>query len=168
MPKKTLALGLAYTLVPILGACAPAAEPADLAIENVTVIDAVNGVREGQTVVVDDGRITAVSGSGAAAATETVDGTGRYLIPGLWDFHVHLTYDERFTESMPGLFLNHGITSIRDTGGPLELVRPVVEAMRAEGATAPRVFFAGPLLDGEHVVYDGENRPSSYRNSSPG
>ncbi len=31
--------------------------------------------------------------------------------------------------------------------------------MRADGATAPRVFFAGPLLDGEHVVYDGNGRP---------
>ena len=36
---------------------------------------------------------------------------------------------------------------------------PAVEAIRAEGATAPRVFFAGPLMDGEHVVYDGINNP---------
>jgi len=81
-------------------------------------------------------------------------------IPGLWDFHVHLTYDEAFTEPMPGLFLSHGITSIRDTGGLLDKLLPVVEALRAEGATAPRVFFSGPLLDGEHVVYDGENNPA--------
>ena len=144
----------------MLAACGPEVPPVDLAIENVTVIDAVNGVREAQTVVVDDGRITAVvpAAQGANAA-QTVDGSGRYLIPGLWDFHVHLTYDERFTEAMPGLFLNHGITSIRDTGGPLELVAPVVEQLRMEGSTAPRVFFAGPLLDGEFVVYDGDNRP---------
>ncbi len=141
-------------------ACGPTTPPADLAIENVTVIDAVHGAREAQTVLVRDGRIAAVTPAGETAdATERVDGTGRYLIPGLWDFHVHLTYDERFTEAMPGLFLHHGITYVRDTGGPLDKVLPVVEAMRAPDAVAPRVFFAGPLLDGAHVVYDGENRP---------
>ncbi|MGB1658542.1 MAG: amidohydrolase, partial [Longimicrobiales bacterium] len=94
---------------------------ADVAIENVTVIDAVNGVREGQTVLVEGGMISAVVDAGeAGSAAQTIDGSGRYLIPGLWDFHVHLTYDARLTDAMAGLFLNHGITSIRDTGGPLE------------------------------------------------
>ncbi len=149
-----------FVLLFLLASCGPRASLPDLAILNVTVIDAVNGVREARTVVVDGGRITAVmAASETMDAVETVDATGQYLIPGLWDFHVHLTYDERFTEAMPGLFLSHGITSIRDTGGPLALVLPVVEALRADGATAPRVFFAGPLLDGEHVVYDGQNRP---------
>ena len=143
-----------------LSSCGPDAPPVDLVIENVTVVDAVGGARPGQTVSVDDGRIVAVSEAGDAVnATETVDGSGRYLIPGLWDFHVHFTYDARFTEAMAGLFLHHGITSVRDTGGPLELVAPVVEELRADGATAPRVFFAGPLMDGRDVVYDGENLP---------
>ena len=154
--RRHLAIAALWALV----SCTPGEPEADLAIQNVTVIDAVNGVREAQTVLVDEGRITAVQAADEAVdAMEVVDGTGQYLIPGLWDFHVHLTYDERFTEAMPGLFLHHGITSIRDTGGPLELVAPVVERMRAEGATAPRVYFAGPLMDGEHVVYDGENNP---------
>lgn len=145
-------------LLALLVACGPGEPPVDLAIENVTVIDAANGVRAAQTVLVDDGRITAVQPAGESVrATEVVDGTGQYLIPGLWDFHVHLAYDTRFTEAMPGLFLHHGITSIRDTGGPLDLVLPAVQAIRAEGATAPRVYFAGPLLDGQHVVYDGVN-----------
>jgi len=144
----------------LLAACAPSEPAADLAIRNVTVIDAVNGARTAQTVVVHEGRIVAVQdASEAVAAAEVVDGTGRFLIPGLWDFHVHLTYDARFTEAMPGLFLHHGITSIRDTGGPLERVVPVVEALRAEGAVGPRVFFAGPLMDGADVVYDGVNNP---------
>ena len=153
-------LSSSFALLFILASCGPGAPLPDLAILNVTVIDAVNGVREAQTVIVDRGMITAVTAGGEAVdAAEAVDATGQYLIPGLWDFHVHLTYDERLTEAMPGLFLSHGITSIRDTGGPLERVLPVVEALRVDGATAPRVFFAGPLLDGEYVVYDGSNRP---------
>jgi hypothetical protein len=142
----------------LLAACSEPA--AALAITNVTVVDAVSGARPAQTVVVDEGRIVAVQdASEPVDAAEVVDGTGRFLLPGLWDFHVHLTYDARFTEAMPGLFLSQGITSIRDTGGPLELVAPVVRRLRAEGAVAPRVWFAGPLMDGADVVYDGTNNP---------
>lgn len=147
-----------------LGACAQPERPADLAIANVTVVDAVQGVLERQTVRIDDGRIisvrpTADTGDGPDDALEVVDGTGRYLMPGLWDFHVHFTYDERFTEAMPGLFLHHGITSVRDTGGRLDAMLPVVEALEQPGVLAPRVFFAGPLLDGAALVYDGVNLP---------
>jgi hypothetical protein len=141
-------------------ACAPAESPPDLLIENVTVVDAVQGAVPGRTVVVDDGRIVRVEEAGATQdAAQVVDGTDRFLIPGLWDFHIHLAYDASFTDAMPALFLQHGVTSVRDTGGPLEAVTPVVEAMRSGSAPAPRVFFAGPLLDGAAVVYDGINNP---------
>jgi hypothetical protein len=150
------ALSVALSL---LAACG-GEPPADLAVTNITVIDAVGGARPGQTVVVSDGRIVGVQDASAAVdAAEVVDGTGRYLIPGLWDFHVHFTYDPRFTEAMPGLFLSQGITSVRDTGGPLEKIVPVVQGLRAEGAITPRVWFAGPLMDGADVVYDGVNNP---------
>ena len=148
-------------------ACQPA--PTGIAISDVTVIDAVNGVREHRTVVIDGDRIIAVQSADAAVeAAETIDGSGRFLIPGLWDFHVHLSYDERFTAAMPALFLSWGITSVRDTGGLMEKMRPIVDAMRAEGAVAPRVFFAGPLLDGQFVVYDGDGRPEiGVQNATP-
>lgn len=150
---------IALSALLVAWGCASADPAADLAITNVTVIDAADGVRSGQTVLVADGRITAVGPDVAADADVVVDGAGRYLIPGLWDFHVHFTYDDRFTDAMGNLFLHHGITSVRDTGGPLEQLLPVVESLEADGALAPRVFFAGPLLDGEFVVYDGEHRP---------
>ena len=55
-----------------------------IAITNVTVIDAVNGVRENQTVVFDGDEITAIQSSAAdIAAAATIDGTGKFLIPGL-------------------------------------------------------------------------------------
>ena len=144
-----------------LGACAPdTAGPRGTAITNVTVIDAVNGVREARTVVFDGDEIVAVQPADASVeAAETIDGSGKYLIPGLWDMHVHLTYDDAFTDDMPALFLAHGITSVRDTGGLIDKIVPVVEAMRAPDVLAPRVFFSGPLLDGRYVVYDGESRP---------
>jgi cytosine/adenosine deaminase-related metal-dependent hydrolase len=154
----------------LLAACAePESTATAIAITNVTVIDAVNGVRENQTVVFDGDEIITVGSSDLElSVAEVIDGSGKFLIPGLWDFHVHLTYDDRLTESMPALFLSYGITSVRDTGGLLHKVLPVVETMRAPDAVAPRVFFAGPLLDGNFVVYDGESRPEiGVRNATP-
>lgn len=130
------------------------------AITNVTVIDAANGLRENQTVIFDGDEITAVQAADAeVSAAEMIDGSGKFLIPGLWDMHVHLIYEEALIDDMPALFLAHGITSVRDTGGRIEGIKPVVDRMRADGAIAPRVYFAGPLLDGEYVVYDGISRP---------
>jgi len=155
-PRLAFAIALCF----VAAACADSAERADLAIENVTVIDAARGARTGQTVVVRGDTIVAVGDAGSIpAAAEVVDGTGRFLIPGLWDMHVHLTYDPVLEPVMARLFLRWGVTSIRDTGGLLDEMLPLVRSMRADGALAPRVFFAGPLLDGARVVYDGVGRP---------
>ena len=150
-------------------ACSETQEPMDLAIENVTLVDAVNETREGKTVLVNDGMIVEIIDSGSGfLATETIDATGKYLIPGLWDFHVHFTYDARFTDAMAGLFLYHGVTNVRDTGGLLEDILPVVERLRAPDAIAPAIWFAGPLLDGGDVVYDGINLPGlGIANATP-
>ena len=146
-----------------LTGCAPESPtPVDLAITDVTLIDAVNPVRRNQTVLIDQGRLVEVIDSGADrrfVAKEQVDGSDRYLIPGLWDFHVHFTFDRRFTDAMAGLFLYHGVTNVRDTGGLLEDLLPVVDTLRDAGANAPNIWYAGPLLDGADVVYDGVHFP---------
>ncbi|MEH6558314.1 MAG: amidohydrolase family protein [Oceanicoccus sp.] len=152
-------LPVLFLITVFLTACS-AIPTGGTAITNVTVIDGINGSRSNQTVIFQDDEITAVLSSTANfRVSETVDGTGKYLIPGLWDFHVHLTYDDRLTQTMPALFLSYGITSVRDTGGLLDKILPVVEAMRADTAIAPRVYFSGPLLDGKFVVYDGKSVP---------
>ena len=150
-----------------VSSCQPA--PTGTAITNVTVIDAANGVRENQTVVFDGDEILAVQPAETdSSVAETIDGTGKFLIPGLWDFHVHLSYDDRFVDMMPLQFLSYGVTSVRDTGGLMRKMLPIVEKMRAPDAIAPRVFFAGPLLDGNFVVYDGVGRPEiGTRNATP-
>lgn len=146
----------------LIGCAQDSPEPVDLALTHVTVIDAVNPVRRNQTVLIDDGRIIDIIDSDTAPetpATEQIDASGRYLIPGLWDFHVHFTFDKRFTDAMAGLFLYHGITNVRDTGGLLEDLLPVVDTLRSAGSNAPNIWYSGPLLDGKDVVYDGVNFP---------
>ena len=146
----------------LIGCAQDAPNPVDLALTHVTVIDAVNPVRRNQTVLIDDGRIIDIVDSNTAPeapASQKIDASGQYLIPGLWDFHVHFTFDKRFTDAMAGLFLYHGITNVRDTGGLLEDLLPVVDTLRSAGSNAPNIWYSGPLLDGKDVVYDGVNFP---------
>ncbi len=148
------------------GADSAAGTAIDLAITNVTVIDAVGGARPSQTVLLRGDNIVAVvpasdktATAQATAAARVVDGSGRFVIPGLWDMHVHITYEKPLTRVMPELFLAYGITSVRDTGGLLHELAPEVKRWRAPNAVAPRLYFSGPLLDGARVVYDGDGRP---------
>lgn len=133
---------------------------AELAITNVTLIDSANGTRTSRSIFISGDKIVALTSDPTEiTANRTIDGTGKYLIPGLWDMHVHITYEPELTAAMPDLFLSWGITSVRDTGGLLPALLPEVKKWRAPGATAPRIFFSGPLLDGGTVVYNGEAVP---------
>ena len=132
----------------------------DLAIRNVTVVDASSPPRENTTVLVREGRIAGVLDSTVDfEAASVIDGQGHYLIPGLWDMHVHIVYEQALIDAMPNLFLDYGITSVRDTGALLHKIKPQVARWRDMGSQAPDLYFSGPLLDGSLVVYDGEGRP---------
>lgn len=151
-------------LLALAGGAAAGGAVAPLVIDDVTVIDAEGGVRPDRSLLIQDGRIAAVwsaDDSAEAPAIEAgvkhLDGRGRFLIPGLWDAHVHVTFlpevDYRvFFE----LALRHGITALRDTGGRLDDLAPA----RAAAGTpdTPDLFVAGPLIDGEPPVYDGSHR----------
>ncbi len=139
-PNCLVLLGLAITA----GCGEPPAPPIPpqhaVAITNVTVIDAVSGVRDSQTVVLDGDNIVSVMPSSdmPVNARQVIDGSGQFLIPGLWDMHVHITYESALTKPMPDLFLDYGITSVRDTGGMLPKLLPEIATMaiwRYTGAT---------------------------------
>ncbi len=148
-------------LLAMLVACAdirPAPVAADIVIRDVTVIDALSGVRSHQDVAIAGDRITVVAQHPVrvvAPATE-IDGSDHFLIPGLWDAHVHLTFLPNSAEPMLNLFSAHGITRVRDTGGPLAATLNAVATAKRMGPNAPEIYFAGPLLDGKDVVYNGE------------
>ena len=146
----------------VTGCASPTGTPSRWAIDHVTVVDAVDGARVDQRVVVEGDAILWVGPVERAAdgpevdRSRVFDGTDRYLAPGLWDAHVHFLYDEALTEPMPDLFLDYGITSVRDTGGDLDRLVALRAGWREAGRATPRIYVAGPLLDGRRVVYDGE------------
>lgn len=120
----------------------------DVAITHVTVVDAAGGPsRPGMTVLVSGDRITAV-GSAASVTVprgaRVIDGRGRYLIPGLWDMHVHLSYLP--AEALP-LFLANGVLGVREMGGEVEQLlrwRGEIAAGRLPG---PRIIVPGPVVE---------------------
>lgn len=135
----------------------------DLVIYNVTAIDALNGVRPNVDVAIADGRIVSVNAAqekSRSSAVKSVDGTGKYLIPGLWDAHVHLAYDPEIDhEVFFPLSLAHGVTYLRDTGGHLDRLAET-RAIAFGQAIAPDLYVSGPLVDGAKRVYAGQSAGS--------
>ncbi len=149
-------------LIGVMWSCAEKKEviPADLAITNITIVDAESEPLPNMTVLLKRDRIVAIGAElSYTDEVEVIDGTGKFLMPGLWDFHVHLTFDSLITPSMYDLFLANGITSIRDTGGLLEKMLPMKAQAESDPTRYPRLKWAGPLLDGKTVVYDGSTNP---------
>lgn len=163
-PAKLFLLGLIATLAAActtLDEAQEARQAADFIIENVTAIDAKFGRRENVDVIVAGPKIIAVGPDIAAEyiAQQTVDGTDRFLIPGLWDAHVHLSYAQGIDhKTFFPLALAHGVTSLRDTGGQLEQLQDARATARDPSLLTPDFYISGPLIDGSNRVYDGSSR----------
>lgn len=91
--------------------------------------------------------VAPASGTVIPAGAQRIDGRGKFLTPGFADMHVHLEYFEN--PEILGLFIVNGVTTVRNMDG-----RPQILAWKKQAATitAPRVYTAGPLLDGNPPV----------------
>lgn len=124
-----------------------------VAITNVTLIDGTDAPpRAGMTVLISDGRIAAV-GRDMTLPSEArrVDGTGKFLIPGLWDMHVHLANqpDQRLTsEIMAPVFVAHGVVGVRDMGSDFDVVKRLRDEILSGKISGPRIVSPGPMIDG--------------------
>ena len=121
-------------------------------ITHVTVIDTETGKEaKDRTVVISGERILEVRNSKSAkppADAKVVDGTGKYLIPGLWDMHVHRTA----LESTYPLYLANGVTGVRDMWGPADANRFRAE-LAAKKIDAPHLYLASPIVDGSPPIW---------------
>jgi imidazolonepropionase-like amidohydrolase len=150
---RTLA-ALCGALAAAFAGAAAAGSP-DLAITHVTVIDTRGGPTQADmTVIVRDQRIVEVGKSEVVQApggARRIDGSGKFLIPGLWDMHVHEVFGDwipRNEAVVPPLFVANGVTGVRDMGGDLDVLK-VWRAQAAAGRLiGPRMIIAGPMLDG--------------------
>jgi Amidohydrolase family len=143
---KTLLLAL------ILSAyVAFAQQPVDSVIVHVTVINVTNGSElKDQAVHIHGNRIASVAPAQPAdiAAPGAIDAHGAFLIPGLWDMHVHV----HNTIELP-LYIANGVTGIRIMSGDRDTA--AYRAELARESPAPEIYLASAIVDGSPPVWPG-------------
>ncbi|WP_447750275.1 amidohydrolase family protein [Sphingopyxis fribergensis] len=162
--KKRLLAALASTLMAFAPPAFAAVKQGDVIIRHVTLIDVEAAeAHDGQAVVLQGDDIVAVGPDAAIAkdwrAKQVVEGKGRFLIPGLWDMHVHFGGGPELIEenkALLPLYVANGITTIRDCSGDLA---DQVLAWRGEIATGslfgPRLLTSGAKIEGIAPVWKG-------------
>ena len=123
---------------------------AELAIANVTVLSPADGsARPGHTVLVAGDTIVAVGRRDELEPPDdatVIDGSGRYLIPGLWDLHTHLTLAD---SAAAPLMVTQGVTGARDMGAVLAEIDTLRRRVASGRLLGPRIVYVGPTLNGE-------------------
>jgi imidazolonepropionase-like amidohydrolase len=148
-------------------------QPKQLAIAHVTVINpGTASVQPESIVVINADRITFVSHSVVvplAKNTRVIDGRGQFLIPGLWDMHVHSAFGDWFPggrDIILPLFIANGVTGVRDMGGDIPVLFGWRKQIAAGKIVGPRMIISGPMLDA--LLPEGKLRfPSSIAVTTP-
>jgi len=138
----TLALGIGANTASVRAQTRP------LVFNGVTIIEMTGAPPQAEmTVLIVGERITAFGKSGQVRVppnARIIEARGKFLIPGLWDMHVHLA--KAGAGTLP-LFLANGVTSVRDMGGDYELLLRWRTEIAAEKRLGPRIKTAGPMLE---------------------
>ena len=145
-----------------------------LALTNANLIDCVNpGVTPEATVVIQDGRIIEAGAGrvGEGASTRVIDLAGAYLLPGLWDVHIHPDYPvppgttpaqetANFGRQLSLALTEAGVTGVRCGGAAHFMDVAWKRAFDAGGVVGPRVFASGYFLTttGGHFLTSGQAR----------
>ena len=131
-------------------------------LEGATLIDGTGVLpRHNTTIVINGTEIVYVSNNTSlnnydirSFATKNVIGlTGKYIIPGLFDMHAHVanvrknSYNQNDSEYMLRMLLTHGVTTIRNPGGPTEQSVALRENVSERKIIGPQIFTAGQLLN---------------------
>jgi hypothetical protein len=135
----------------LLARAKPDRSQAPIALTHVTVIDVTGGPpKRDTTVVISGDRIAAIGDTGntsVPADAKVVDATGKFLIPGLWDMHVHW-----YARDTLSLFTANGVTGVRQMFGNSNLLR--WRDQIAKGSlVGPRMVVASPIIDGPEPVW---------------
>ncbi len=156
-------IGLTFA-VTLAGPVKAAPQQADLLIRHVTIIDVAKGKAiAGQAVAIHGDSIAASGPDNRIARNwksgQTIEGRGQFLIPGLWDMHVHFGGGPDLIEenkALLPLYIANGITSIRDCSGdlPYDVLRWRGE-IRNGTLFGPHLYSSGPKIEGLKPIWKG-------------
>ncbi|MDQ6872750.1 MAG: hypothetical protein M3037_12225, partial [Gemmatimonadota bacterium] len=144
-----LARAIAALAFVVAGACSDSRQPS-VAITHVSVIDVVSGAtRSDNTVIITGNRIVyagPAAGARIPGGARLLDGQGKFLIPGLWDMHVH-AFVWVFSDFAGPLMLANGITGARDMGYFIDTALRWKRDIASESESGPRLV-VGVRVDG--------------------
>lgn len=132
----------------------PKATDETLIFTNVNIVSTRDGtIARGMTVVIKKGRITGVAKVGfvdQGRGIQIINANGKYMIPGLWDMHVHSAFvspawDEKVIYP---LYIANGITGVRDMGGDPDVLESRRKRIESRELLGPHLILAGPFLAG--------------------
>lgn len=133
----------------------PKAQQNILAISDVTVIDATGApAKPNMTVIVTGDRITEIAQTGKVAIpknAQVIDGKGKFLIPGLWDMHVHTVWKGNPERFFP-MFIANGVTGVRDMASDLGFLQQLRKDINDGKLVGPRLI-GGPMVDGPMPIW---------------
>ncbi len=127
----------------------------DVWVEQVKVIEVETGeVRENQYVGIKEDLITYVGEKKKAVSdsTHVIDGEGRFLIPGLWDMHVHYNWNALVSTR---LLLANGITGVREMWGVMGIINNMRDLAARGEMLLPEIYSAGAIIDGPKPIWQG-------------
>jgi imidazolonepropionase-like amidohydrolase len=147
---------LRFLVTVLLAACTPgqARQAADtIAFTHIAVIDVTSAVSlPNRTVVIEGNRISAegpASSTAVPAGARTIDGRDKYLIPGLWDMHVHTATPGG--DALLQLYIANGVTGVRDMAGDWATLAAWRRENLHGARIGPRMVASGPYLEGGDV-----------------
>lgn len=132
------------------------AESGSMTLYNCNLVDTERGrVLPARTIVVQDGVITSVLKSGSSPADGDVDMTGRYVMPGMIDSHVHwgaFAQTSELSAALSNDFLTAGVTTVRDLGSNYLNIRNFSRQVRRGVHAGPRVFYSALWATGKYFM----------------
>ena len=148
--KRVVFLPFAFLLAGILRA---QTSPTVLVLRGGTLVNVASGKEISDSVIVMRGERIEQVGSGNTGipdGAQIIDAKGKWIIPGLIDSHAHA---ENPDDTPFSLYLTNGVTTIRNPGGNITVLRLTRERLLRGELIGPRLFFSGPLLDGVPPVW---------------
>lgn len=133
----------------------------DVLIADAEVIDVESGeVLSNQYIGIRNDTIVFIGDSDTGyKANTTIEASGKYVIPGLWDMHIHFRGGKNLIEenkNLIPLFTANGITGVREAGGDMtEEIFKWRKAIQNEEMVGPKIFTSGPKLDGPGGTWAG-------------
>lgn len=150
--RRAFARPLAVAVI-VASSASPTLGQSTIAITRVSVIDGGAPLpRTDQTVVIEGNRIVRVGPSRSVAppaGASTVDGRGKFLVPGFWDMHVHTAVSGG--RELLSLYIANGVTGVRDMAGDWDTLRTWRSEIARGELVGPRIIASGPYLEGGDV-----------------